>query len=82
MHAHRPMSSLIDQAAYDDEARTLLITFRTGRRYLYRNVRRATYDALVAAPSPGAYFNAEIRDRHHGVPADGRRRYPTDEYVA
>jgi len=82
MHAHRPVSSLIDRLIYDEAAQTLLVTFRAGRRYLYRDVPRATYDALVAAPSTGSYFNAAVRDRFDGAPADGRRRYPLDERAA
>lgn len=82
MHAHHPTSSLIEHFVYDDAARTLLVTFRTGRRYLYQNVPRETYEALVAARSTGRYFNAEIRDRFDGAPADGRRRYPLDERAA
>ncbi|MBW6525987.1 KTSC domain-containing protein [Sphingomonas sp. RHCKR7] len=82
MRAHRPASSLIEHLAYDDEARTLHVTFRAGRRYRYSEVPRATYDALVAAPSAGRYFNAEVRDRFDGAPADGRRRYPLDGRAA
>ncbi|MGK6323550.1 KTSC domain-containing protein [Sphingomonas sp. DT-51] len=82
MRAHRPASSLIDRIVYDDAARTLLVTFRSGRRYLYRDVPRAAYDALVTARSTGAYFNDAIRGRYACAPADGRRRYPLDEHAA
>ncbi|MBB3692307.1 KTSC domain-containing protein [Sphingomonas sp. BK580] len=82
MRAHRPASSLIERLVYDDDTRTLFVTFRAGRRYAYRDVPRTTYDALVGAPSAGAYFNAEVRDRFEGAPADGRRRYPLDERAA
>ncbi len=82
MHAHRPVSSLIERLVYDEAAQTLLVTFCAGRRYLYRDVPRATYDALVAAPSVGSYFNAAVRDRFECAPADGRRRYPLDERAA
>jgi hypothetical protein len=79
MRAHHPVSSLIDSLVYDDEACTLLVTFRGGRRYRYRHVPSSLYDALVAAPSTGSYFNAEVRDQFEGAAADGRRRYPLDE---
>ncbi|MBY9062162.1 KTSC domain-containing protein [Sphingomonas yunnanensis] len=82
MRTHRPASSLIDRLVYDDAAHTLLVTFRAGRRYLYRDVPPSIYDALVAAPSAGRYFNAEVRDRFDGAAADGRRRYPLDERAA
>ncbi len=46
MHAHRPVSSLIEHLVYDEAARTLLVTFRAGRRYLYRpTVARGDYVA-------------------------------------
>ena len=38
-------------------------TFReTGKTYVYEDVPREVYDALLAADSAGAYFNAYIRD--------------------
>lgn len=59
---------VLDSAAlfavhYDDKYRRLRATFReTGKTYVYENVPRAVYDALLAAPSAGAFFNASIRE--------------------
>jgi hypothetical protein len=37
------------------------IEFRSGSLYLYRGVSQRTYDSLMAAPSKGKYFWANIR---------------------
>jgi lysyl-tRNA synthetase class 2 len=61
---------VLDSAAliavhYDDKRRQLRATFRPrARAYVYRDVPREVYDALLAAESRGAFFNAHIRDRY------------------
>lgn len=55
-------SSLLDWVAYSDDA-TLDIAFRSGARYRYFAVPRSVVHQLLDAPSKGAYFNAQIRDR-------------------
>lgn len=59
-----PRSSVIQRADYDPNARTLDITFRTGRRYTYFAVPEEIYDALIVASSAGEYFNTYIRDQY------------------
>jgi len=50
---------------YDDDARELRATFRPrARTYIYREVPREVYDALLSADSRGAFFNAHIRDAY------------------
>ena len=50
---------------YDEKRRELHATFRPrARTYVYRDVPREVYDALLAADSQGAFFNAHIRDRY------------------
>lgn len=50
---------------YDDDACELRATFRPrARTYVYRDVPREVYDALLAAESRGAFFNTHIRDRY------------------
>lgn len=50
---------------YDDKCRELRATFRPrARTYVYRDVPREVYDALLAAESRGAFFNAHIRDAY------------------
>lgn len=38
---------------------------RGGRLYIYEDVPEALYDALMQAPSKGAFFNEHIRDAFH-----------------
>ena len=57
-------SSVIASVAYDPETQTLQVEFRTGRIYWYLGVPQSEVEALTAAPSAGAYFNHEIRDRY------------------
>ena len=49
---------------YDSGARTLEIAFRGGGVYHYSNVPADVYQALMAAPSHGTYFNQNIKDKY------------------
>lgn len=50
---------------YNPDSRILRATFRdSSRTYEYRGVPREVYEALLAAPSRGAWFNAHIRDHY------------------
>jgi hypothetical protein len=65
MKTGRPLrSTAIAYASYDDETQALEIEFTNGRSYTHDNVPRQVYDALIAANSPGSYYNAQIRDRY------------------
>lgn len=56
-------SSALSHISYDAEMRALRAVFReSGKTYIYQNVPPDIYDALLAAPSLGVYFNAHIRD--------------------
>lgn len=57
-------SSVIRSADYDPDARTLEVTFTTGRVYTYFDVPEWKYDGLITASSAGEYFNMHIRDQH------------------
>lgn len=57
-------SSLIASVGYATRSRLLEIEFLSGRIYRYSDVDRETYDALMKAPSLGAYFNACIKDEY------------------
>ena len=54
-------SSSIAAVAYDTAHRLLAVRFHHGREYWYHDVTREVYDAMLAAPSVGAYFNDVIR---------------------
>ena len=73
MRARRLQSSMIDRILFDDEAETLTVTFRNARRYLYRGVPRAIYDAFVKATSAGTFFNERVKG-HYACEPVGRRR--------
>jgi hypothetical protein len=53
-------STAIQQAMYDEETEMLTITFKDGSSHDYW-VDEPTALGLATAPSPGAYFNANIR---------------------
>ena len=57
-------SSAILRVDYSKPHRTLFVTFSSGREYIYFDVPEALYRAFLAAPSPGQFFNFEIRDRY------------------
>lgn len=52
--------------AFDDDpsARLLCITFRSGRRYAYRDVPPSVVADLRAAFAKGVFFNRRLRDRY------------------
>lgn len=54
-------SSLIRSVTYGAEA-TLTVRLHQGAVYRYFTVPRTVFEALLAAPSKGAYFNRHIRD--------------------
>lgn len=55
-------SSVIDAVRYDSRTERLDIRFTSGEVYRYAEVPPFVVRALMAAPTTGAYFNAEIRD--------------------
>lgn len=58
-----PGSSNLSEGTYDPRAQELLLTFRNGDVYRYRNVPVETYAGLQRSGSAGAYFHRHIRDR-------------------
>ena len=59
-------SEALSYIRYDAKARTLFASFRgrKHRNYIYDGVPPEKYEALMAAESKGAWFNAHIRDRY------------------
>lgn len=78
MLARRLDSTLIERITLDEDAGTLCIAFRNGRRYIYEGVSRTMYEAFKQAPSAGAFFNERIRGHFPCRPETTRRRYPLD----
>ncbi|MBB5710206.1 KTSC domain-containing protein [Sphingomonas xinjiangensis] len=74
MRPKRLNSSIIDRVVFDDDAQTLLISFKQSGRYLYSGVPRAIYDALGKAASAGTYFNQCIKGQFPCRPERRRHR--------
>jgi hypothetical protein len=56
-------SATLAALAYDDAREILQLEFRSRATYSYFGVPGSVYEALMAAPSKGRYFNREIRGR-------------------
>jgi len=58
-------SSNLASVGYNPDSETLEIEFlKTGKVYEYYNVPQFMYDRLMAAPSHGVFFNAEIKNAY------------------
>ncbi|CAG9256165.1 KTSC domain-containing protein [Paraburkholderia caribensis] len=58
-------SQAVSAAGYDPMTRRMKIRFRTGRTYDFCRVPQFVFDAFMASPSKGRYFDAHIRDRYN-----------------
>ncbi len=70
----RVASSVIDRVIYDDAAHDLVVVFHGTGAYLYSNVPKRLYAALLAAASKGRFFNESIRGRFPCEPLGARPR--------
>jgi KTSC domain-containing protein len=57
-------SSVIRSFKYDAERRALVVTFVSGKIYLYADVPQNVFDAMRTSKSKGQFFNAHIRDHY------------------
>ena len=57
-------STVVRSFDYLADRRELLVTFTTGRRYVYRDVPPEEVDAMRSAFAKGRYFNRRIRPRY------------------
>jgi len=55
-------STVIRSFSYDERTQELVVVFQSHRRYVYRRVPEATFAAMKASTSRGAFFNRHIRD--------------------
>tara|TARA_A100000172_G_scaffold64418_2_gene43889 strand:- start:2861 stop:3064 length:204 start_codon:yes stop_codon:yes gene_type:complete len=53
-------SSLIREATFDANSRTLTVVLNSGREYTYQGVDQSVYQGLVSADSAGRFFNKNI----------------------
>lgn len=64
-------SSFINRACYDKSKRFMIVQLRSVY-YPYCEMPAATFDAFLAAPSMGQYYNANIKGSGSGGPFDCR----------
>jgi KTSC domain len=74
-------SEVIKDFRYDEETRTLFVTFQSGDLYAYDGVEAETYAAMRRSVSRGRFFMKHIRERYaYGKvedPAAVRLKAPT-----
>lgn len=71
-------SSHIADVSYREKDNTLIVTWKRGKRYEYANVPKEVFDAFLAAPSQGEYFNAYIKG---ATDSKGNPKYPYTEVL-
>lgn len=59
----RITSSAIASVGYEPKDRLLEVEFSSGKVYRYFDVPPDAFSKLLTAPSKGAWFNQQIRDR-------------------
>lgn len=62
VHSSVMQSSHLNRVDYDSAKRELTIEFVGGQRRIYQRVSDGVYQALIRAPSPGAFFWKHIRN--------------------
>ncbi len=55
------VSSYLASASYDEETSTMTIQFKGGASFS-AGVPKATYEALIASPSPGSFWHRNLRN--------------------
>lgn len=56
-------SSNLKQVMYNEDARSLVVHFHSGHKYIYHGVTPNEYDALINAGSHGNYFADRISEK-------------------
>jgi len=57
-------STAIRRFSYDDQSRTLFVTFVDGDLYAYFDVEPEVHAGMEAAPSKGRFFAHRVRNRY------------------
>lgn len=55
--------SHVEAIKYDDETKSLIITFRGGRQYQYSDVPKDLADGLHQSPSKGSFIHSYIKNK-------------------
>lgn len=58
---HPVESSMIREIGHDNEARVLVVEFKNGDRWKYKNVSPKIYNKMKDAPSVGRFFLRNIK---------------------
>ena len=66
-------STAVHRVDYTPTTLTLDIWYVGGGRYSYFDVPASVYEALLAAPSPGAFVNSQIKPRFRYLQRSGQR---------
>ncbi|HWD39974.1 MAG TPA: KTSC domain-containing protein [Fimbriimonas sp.] len=62
---HEPVSSsILRSVGYDERLGILEVEFYNGSLYRYAAVPPHVHEALMSAPSKGAFMNTRIRDQY------------------
>lgn len=66
MKMEKVKSSNIDEVGYSADDKRLRVAFKSGHAHDFLGVPESAHKELLAADSPGRYFNTEIRTRFAG----------------
>lgn len=67
-------STAIGEVVYNRRSHDLEIDFRDGSAYVYHDVPQTVHDKLLAAPSPGRFYNRQIKGMFDSDKVRRRRR--------
>ncbi len=57
-------SSHVTGAGYDENTKTMDVSFKNGATYRYSFVPLGVYEGLIGASSAGAYMHSAVRGRY------------------
>lgn len=63
------VSRSVRAIGYDARGGRLTVVFRNGYRYVFFGVPAAVFEAFLAAPSKGRFFNWRVRGRYQSARA-------------
>lgn len=67
----RVTSSNIDSVDYDESAKLLKVTFKSGALYYYEGVPAATFQNMLRASSAGQFLHNVVIPRHKATRISG-----------
>lgn len=61
---HKVKSTNLRSVSYNSETQDLTVSFKSNRTYVYADVHKSAYIALVTAQSIGGYFHSNIKNKY------------------